>query len=886
MKAALRFLIRRFPAPFRERFGAEMMAQIDEEYDEARSRGFFAASMFALATAWDLARGALMEHSQPTWSSTASPQPVNHGASSMRTQWLADLRHAVRALSRRPGFTIITVATLGLAIGVNAGMFTVVETVLLDPLPFAHQNRLVTIAASAPGSGMPDEFGVAAEFFLDYRSRSKLIEDVSTYNSFTNTLHVGDRIERVRMSYPTNSLFTTLGAKPILGRLPTSDDGDNAVVISYRLWKEWFDGDRAAVGRLVDVGNSRRIVGIMGPEFHFPDDATLLWLSSEIRPGGIVPGRFGARLVARVKPGTTPEALATELTSISKTLPERYGGSAAYRKLITQHHAVVKTLRDAMLGPVSQPLWVLLGGVSIVLLIACANVANLFMVRAEGRQRDLAVRRAIGATRTQLVQSQMAESIVVAVAAGVLAALFAALSLPAFVHAAPSGIPRIGEVHVGLATIGFTIIAAVFAAIVCGIVPAIRGSSPDLARLRDGGRGATRQAAWARNTLVVAQTALALVLLIGSGLLLRSFWALRHVKPGYQTENLFTFQIAPSESNLRDGPSLALFDLEFMKRLRALPGVETVGLVENIPLDEGTSTQHFRSEEMGPDADGVVINSTFSAGDYYKAMGIAVLRGRPFTDADILSNQRYVVVSKSAANALWPNQDAIGKRLQLVGLSSWETVIGVVDDVMQDDFRHKPDPLVYFPLIGPEPRSWVISSPAYVVKTRRAESIASEIRALVRNVSPSAPMYRVFTMAELARTSMLDLSFTMLTLGVVSALALFLAAIGLYGVLSYVVAQRTREIGIRIALGAEAGRVRRMVVWQGATVVGIGIAIGFAIALASTRALGSLLFGVTSLDPITFVGVSASMVVIGLMASYVPAHRASTVDPTESLRGE
>ena len=863
-----------------------MLAQIEADHDEARSHGVVASLAFTLATAWDLTCSAFLERFHPTWSSTASPQSLHHGASSMRKQWMADLRHAVRALSRRPGFTIITVATLGLAIGVNAGMFTVIKTVLLDPLPFAHPDRLVTIAAAAPGSGMPDEFGVSSEFFLDYRSRSKMIEDVSTYNSFTNTLRVGDRIERVRMSYPTNSLFSTLGVKPMLGRLPVSDDGDNAVVISYQLWKEWFSGDRAAVGRLVDVGNARRIVGVMGPEFHFPDDATLLWLSSEVRPGAIVPGRFGPRLVARVKPGTTPEALAAELTSISKTLPERYGGSAAYRKLIGQHHAVVVTLRDALLGPVSRPLWVLLGGVMIVLLIACANVANLFMVRAEGRQRDLAVRRAIGATRTQLVQSQMAESVVVACAAGALAGLFAALSLPAFVHAAPSGIPRIGEVHVGLATIGFTIVAAVFAAIVCGIVPAVRGSSPDLARLRDGGRSATRQATWARNALVVAQTALALVLLIGSGLLLRSFWALRHVRPGYQTANLFTFQIAPTESSLRDGPSFARFDLEFMKRLRALPGVETVGLVENIPLDEGTATQHVRSEEMGPDADGVVINSTFSAGDYYKAMGIAVLRGRPFTDADILSNQRYAVISKSAANMLWPNEDPIGKRLQLVGLPSWETVIGVVDDVMQNDLRHKPDPLVYLPLSGPEPSSWIISSPAYVVKTRRAETIGPEIRALVRDVAPSAPMYRVFTMAELARTSMLDLSFTMLTLGVVSALALFLAAIGLYGVLSYVVAQRTREIGIRMALGAEAGRVRRMVVWQGATVVAAGIAIGLSIALASTRALGSLLFDVTSLDPITFAGVSASMVVIGLLASYVPAHRASTVDPTESLRGE
>jgi hypothetical protein len=267
-------------------------------------------------------------------------------------------------------------------------------------------------------------------------------------------------------------------------------------------------------------------------------------------------------------------------------------------------------------------------------------------------------------------------------------------------------------------------------------------------------------------------------------------------------------------------------------------------------------------------------------------MGISVLRGRPFTDDDHLTNQRYVVLSKSAAELLWPGQDPIGKRLQRAGLTSWETVIGVVDDVMQNDFRHKPDPLVYFPLVGPSPDAWAINSPAYVVKTPRAETIAPEIRALVHQVAPTSPMYRVYTMAELARGSLLQLSFTMLTLGVVSTLALLLAAVGLYGVLSYVVAQRTREIGVRMALGAEASRVRRMVVAQGARVVCVGIAIGLAFAFAGTRALDSLLYQVGAFDPSTFVSVSATMIFIGLLASYVPARRASSVDPTESLRGE
>jgi predicted permease len=384
---------------------------------------------------------------------------------------------------------------------------------------------------------------------------------------------------------------------------------------------------------------------------------------------------------------------------------------------------------------------------------------------------------------------------------------------------------------------------------------------------------------------VVGQTALALVLLIGSGLLVRSFWELRHVDPGYDTDDIFTFQIAPERPELVDGPSFARFDLAFMERLRALPGVRSVGLVENVPLNEGVSGQSFRTEAQGGD-DGTQLSYTFAAGDYFAVMGIEVLRGRIFEDADHLSWRGNVIMSRTAAHLLWPGQDAVGRRVYSPSDSAWVTVIGVVEDVMQDSFRDTPLALVYFPLVGPTAMSWFVSSPAYVVKTPRADVIASEVRALVREVAPEAPMYRVFTMAGLARDSMVQLSFTMLTLGIASGLALILGTVGLYGVLSYVVAERTREIGVRMALGARAEEVRGMVVKQGARVVGAGVAIGIVAALASTRALGSLLFGVQAVDPVTFAGMSVSMVIVGLLASYLPARRASNVDPIESLRGD
>ena len=803
--------------------------------------------------------------------------------------WARDLRHAVRALRHTPGFTIMAVGTLGLAIGVNAGMFSVVDRVLLQPLPYAAPDRLVFIAATAPGSDLPPEFGVSAEFYLHYKEQSRLLEDVAAYNSFTSSLRVGDRVERIRMSSPTSSFFSTLGATPLVGRLPRPDDEDGVVVISHALWMSWFAGDPSVLGRSAMVsGDTRTIIGVMGPEFRFPGDSTLLWFPSVVRAEDLVPGRFGAPLVGRMAPGVTPGMVASELTTLARQLPARFGGSPAYARIIEQHRAIVRPLSEEVLGSVARSLWVLLGAVGIVLLIACANVANLFMVRAEGRQRDLAVRRAIGAARGQLVRLQMAEALAVAAGAAVLAVGLAYLTLPAFLRAAPAGIPRLSDVGLNAATIWFTLAASILAALACGAVPAFRASSPDFSRLRDGGRGSTRRRHWMRDVLVVAQTALALVLLIGSVLLMRSFWALRHVDPGYDTKDLFTFQIAPEGPHLPDGPAYARFDLAFMDRLRALPGVELVGLVENIPLNEGTASGRFRRAGTSGEADtGALLQLTFSAGDYFKAMGIDVVAGRPFETNDHLSALPNVVMSRSAAKLLWPDEDAVGKRLQRQTQNDWQTlnVIGVVEDVKQNDFRQTPQPLVYLPLVGPTPRSWTISSPAYVIKTTRAEYIAADVRALVREVAPEAPMYRVFTMAGLARDSMVQLSFTMLTLGIAASLALILGAVGLYGVLSCVVAERRQEIGVRMALGARAEQVRRMVVAQGTRVVAIGVVIGLVAALAATRTLGSLLFGVEAIDLLTFGAMAATMIAIGMLASYLPARRASNINPTESLRG-
>lgn len=800
---------------------------------------------------------------------------------------LRDLRHAWRALLRAPGFLIASIATLALAIGAVTGMFNVVKTVILEPLPFLDAERLVVVSGTAPGSDMPEQFGPGLEFYLHYGEHSALLDGLFVFGGGTSTLRTDDRVERISMLWPTNDMYTTLGVRPQLGRLPVDGDGDDVVVISDRLWSSWFGRDSSVIGRSYFVSDGmKRVIGVMPPEFAFPNEETLLWVASPARLEDVTPGDFGLAMVGRMKPGVTREQVATELTRLSKELPARFGGSPNYARIIERHEAVIDRAIDRIVGPVVRTsLWVLLAAVAIVLVIACVNVANLFMVRAEARRRDMAVRRAIGASRRQLVRLQMAEAFLVALPAGLLAILLSTVTLPLFLRAAPDGIPRLSGVGLDATTIGAAFVVVVFAALACGLMPALHASAPDLVRLREGGRGSTGRTHWGRDALVVAQTALALVLLIGAALLLQSFDRLRNVDPGYVTDDIYTFQFAP-ERDFRDGPSWGALHLDFMERLRGMPGVSGVGIVNNLPLDEGTGGTRFLSDEMNEESGGTLIDVNFTAGEYFRVMGIDLLAGRPFSDDEAVSPNNSIIVSRTTAERLWPGQSAIGQRLRWVqseGIIAFN-VVGIVEDVKQDDWREEGEAVAYLPLTGPSPDAWGMGSPAYVVKSPRAAGLGREVRDLVREIAPEAPVYREYTMEFLARRSMLQLSFTMLTLGVVSALALLLGAIGLYGVLSYVVAQRRREIGVRMAFGATAGSVRRLVVSEGARVVLIGVALGIGAALISTRLLSALLYGVSAIDPLVFVGMSLVMLAVGMLASYMPARRASSVNPIESLR--
>ena len=811
--------------------------------------------------------------------------------------WSSDLVHAARRLFRAPGFTVVTVATLALAIGTTTAIFSVVDAVLIDPLSFPNADRLITIRGSAPGSDLPAEFGVGPEFFVSYRDDADLLEDIGMFQGMQATARTDERVDRLFMVAGTSSLFTTLGVQPLLGRLPNKEDDDQraqVMVISYWLWTTWFGSDPAVIGRSFEAAGTRRtVIGVMRPDFRFPDNRIALWMRASIADERrIPPGRLGFSLVARMKPGARDADVTTQLAAIVKRLPGRFGGPASYARLIEQHRPVVRSLETQLVGDVARPIWILFGTVAIVFLIACANVANLFIARAESRRRDLAVRSALGAGRAGLIRSQMAEALLLALLGGAAGVMLARVCVPLLVSAAPEGVPNLDLVALNPLSVLFTAGLSILAALVFGLAPALRFSRADaLGDLRQTGRVGSHQGRFARNALVVLQTASALVLLVSAGLLARSFWQLVQVDLGYKTENIFTFQVAPQRPQLNDGPSFAQFHQGLLERLAAMPGVESVGLINELPLDEGSNRGRFATERTEA-ASGTAPLLPFSqvGGDYFRTIGIPLLSGRSFERSDHATGSANLIVSRSAAQLLWPNEDPVGKRMRYgsdPAKDPWLTVVGVVGDVRLQGFRQPTvDPMIYLPMVGPTARQWVVGSPAYVVKSSRAASMAQDVRALIREYAPESPMYRVFTMEALADRAVAQLTFTTLMLAIASGLALVLGAVGLYGVLSYVVSQRTREIAVRMALGAETTAVRRMVVVQGGRVALLGVGLGILVALGVTGVLKSLLFGVDAFDTATFAVMSAVMLVVAMLASYVPAYRASSVDPMQALRGE
>jgi predicted permease len=806
--------------------------------------------------------------------------------------WIRDLRHAARSLWRAPGFTLIVVATLALAIGANAAIFSVVNAVLLRPLPFPNADRLVHVAGTAPGTDQPEEFGVADELYFEYRESAPGIEDIGLYGTGSSTTRAEGHVDQLFLTQATPSFFTTLGAQPLHGRLPTDQDNALVVVLSHWLWQTWFGSRTDVIGKSYTfAGQTRQVIGVMKPEFRFPDERTAFWVPLQIRAAQVTPGGFGPRAVARMKAGTERAALVAQLEPLARRVQQRLGGPAPYVRIMERHRPVVKPLREQLVGAIATPLWILLGTVGIVFLIACANVANLFTVRAENRRRDLVVRRALGAGRGDLVRTQVAEALLLATAGGAAGALIAWAGVPLLVRAAPDAvsggfggapIPGLANAGLNLTALLFTAGMSFLAACAFGVLPAFHFSGSRLGSLQQIGRGIVGRRSLTRDALVVVQTASALVLLVGSALLMRSFWQLSNVNAGYDTKGIFTFQIAPNRPELKDRTSVSQFQYAFMDRLKALPGVESVGFITTLPLDEGAGSQNITTPKIvASGAEAPLVRFAGAGGAYFQTMGIELKSGRYFERVEEERGIPHVIVSESAAKVLFPGEDPIDKQVRPAAATgdTWATVIGVVEDVLIDDLRRKsPEPMVYLPGVSP--------SPAYVLKSTRADQLEPEVRAIIREMIPESPMYRIFTMERLAANATASLSFTMLMVSIAAALALVLGAVGLYGVLSYRAARRAQEIGVRMALGAEAKTVRWMFMRQGAQVALLGVAVGALAALGLTTYIQTLLFNVGRLDVTAFAGMSAVMIAVALLASYIPARRASRVNPVIALRSE
>ena len=806
-------------------------------------------------------------------------------------KWTRDFAHAARSLARAPGFTLIVIITLALPVGASTAMFSLVKVVLLEPLPYPNADRLVHIGGTAPGTDQPEEFGVPDELYFEYREHAKGIEDIAIYGIGSSTTRAEGRVDQLFLAQATPSFFSTLGAQPLYGRLPTDQDDGLVVVLSHWLWQSWFNADQAVIGRSYSfAGQNRTVIGVMPPAFRFPDERVAFWVPLNIRAAQVTAGGFGPRAVARMAPGTDRAALAAQLEPLARRVQQRLGGPAPYVRIMERHRPIVKPLREHLVGRISTALWILLGTVGIVFLIACANVASLFTVRAENRRLDLVVRRALGAGRGDLVRSQVTEAFLLAAAGGAIGALLAWIAVPLLVRAAPdavaggfggSPIPGLATARLDPVALLFTAGLTVLAACAFGLWPAFRISGSRLGGLQQAGRGVVGTRTLARDALVVLQTASALVLLVGAALLMRSFWLLSNVDAGYETKDIFTFQIAASRPDITDRATMSRFQYTFMDRLKGLPGVESVGYITTLPLDEGAASQNITTPAIvASGAEAPLIRFAGAGGAYFQTMGIELRRGRFFERLEEERGMPNVILSQAAANILFPGDDPLGKQVRPVAnANQWYTVIGIVEDVLVEDLRRRtPDPMVYLPAVS--------GSPAYVMRSSRADLLEPDVRAIIRELVPTSPMYRIFTMKRLAANAMSNLSFTMAMVSVAAVLALVLGAVGLYGVLSYGVSQRTREIGVRMALGATANAVRWMVVRQGGQVVVLGIVGGAVAAAALTRYIQTLLFGVGRFDPVAFAGMAAVMLAVALLASYIPARRASRVDPVVALRAE
>lgn len=822
---------------------------------------------------------------------------------------LAAIRPARRSLRRSPAFTITASATVVIGIGATVAIFALVNGVLLRPLPYGHPDRLVGIWHDMPGVSMHKGNQTAGTYYT-YRKLARSIEGIGVYQSGAANVsdpRGGSEPQRIGAVWATASLIPTLDVKPLLGRTFTEQEdlpnGPNVVVISEGLWRSRFGGDRNIIGRTLEVnGRSREIIGVMPERFHFPSARAEMWLPLQLDPNNRYPGGFNYNGIARLRPGVTvTEAqrdFAAVLPRIVEVSPNFAPGISSQGLLdLARPSPVLIPLKEDVTGDIAKTLWIVAGAAAVVLLVACANVTNLILVRADGRQRELAVREALGAGRGRVLAYFLGESMVITALSGIAGLAVAALAIRLLVNAGPAAIPRLSEVRIDLATVAFAVVVSVLVALVCSVVPALRIGRVDLNdALREGGRGGTagRARQRVRTTLVAAQIALALVALASSGLLLRTFQRLTSVRPGFDADQVATFWIALPAARYPSDTTVVRFYAQLLDRVRSLPGVTSAGVSSRLPLMNNGLNQ----DPLYPEGDDSYANKvpplqlyTTTDGEYFRTMGIPLVAGRLF---DRLEMQRpdEAIVSQATAKQFWNDptgQRVIGKRFRELPEGPWHTVIGVVGDTRDTSLAAAPSMVVYRPqtFSGAEFNGQTQWTMALVVRTpAEPTAIVPAVQRAVRELDPTLPLFDVRPMTEVAAASLAQLSFTIIVLGTAAIVTLVLGAIGLYGVMAYVVSLRSRELAVRLALGATPRAVIGMLTRQGVAVTGFGIAGGIVLFVMVARTLRSLLFGVAPTDPVTLASASLLLVAIAALASWLPARRTSRLDPADVLRAE
>jgi predicted permease len=818
------------------------------------------------------------------------------------------VKQVIRRLGRAPLFTAITLLTLAVGVGANTVVFSVIEGVLLKPLNYPHPEQLIGIWHKAPGIGI-DDLNIAPFLYFIDREQSTTLQDIGVYSGDSLSVTGAGQPEHVRGLDVSDGTLPILGVKPALGRLFTRrDDLPNSpktVLLSDGYWRQKFGGSASVIGRSITVdGTQREIVGVLPHDFQFLDrEEDALILPMQLDRSKTKLGNFSFSALARLKPGVTVAQANADLTRLLpiaiRTFPAPEGFSAAvFEKSKLQTN--LRPLKQDVIGNVGNVLWVLMGSIAIVLLVACANVANLLLVRVENRRQELAIRTALGAGRGRITAGILFESLVLGLVGSLIGLALAFAALRVLVAAAPTGLPRLHEIAIDVPVLLFALGLALFVSLVIGFIPVIKYAGSGLnGALREGGRALSqgRERHRARKALVVVQVALALVLLICSGLMIRTFDALMHVSPGFAApDSLQTFRLYIPETQIPDTQSggVVRMDQEILAKLASIPGVSSVAFTTSIPMDGHSSfdpvfaqDRIYKEGELPP-----VRRFKFISPGFFRTMGTSLVAGRDLTWDETYQKRPVAIVSENLAREYWHDPaNALGKRIRVGTTDDWREVIGVAANMYDDGVSKPASTAVYWPIYQDHfegQKEVVRRGVDFVLRSPRAGSAAfmSEVQKTVWSVNADLPLADPATMGQLYTKSMARTSFTLIMLCVAGSMALLLGIVGIYGVISYAVSQRTREIGIRMALGAQRETLTGMFVRQGLWLTGIGIAFGVTAAFACVRLMSALLFNVSSMDPGTYIVATAGVMGIAWLACYLPSRRASKVDPVVALRAE